>query len=162
MDFTIAVREAASQMPRSVPPQSFPRPSALLGICPVITNNELQSSGLWSTFAVSCSSAMSAEFQREYTELSDDELLQLASDRQSLTEHAKSALDAEMHKRNLTPADLAKHERFVKRSEQRETRRRNRRLFGTRRSLVAWFRFVLWAVLVFSATALVAMWFATR
>lgn len=105
---------------------------------------------------------MFAEFQHEYTELSDDELLQLASDRQSLTDEAKSALDAEMRNRDLTSADLAKHQNFVKRSEQRQTRRRNRRLFGTRRGLLAWVRFVLWNLLVFLAAALIATWLARR
>ena len=61
------------------------------------------------------------DFQRKYRELSDDELLQVASDRQSLTDNAKSALDAEICNRNLTAADLAKHQNFVKRREQRET-----------------------------------------
>ena len=55
---------------------------------------------------------MLSEFQHEYAELSDDELLQLASDRQSLTDDAKSALDAEMRSRHLTSADLAKHQNF--------------------------------------------------
>src|SRR5215472_9373426 len=99
---------------------------------------------------------MFADFQREYTELKDDELLQIASDRQSLTDNAKSALDAEIRNRNLTAADLAKHGNFVKRSVQRETARRNRILFGGRRSLLAWVRFTLWALLGVSAIALVA------
>jgi hypothetical protein len=105
---------------------------------------------------------MFAEFPHQYAELSDDELLQLASDRQSLTDDAKSALDAEMRYRNLTSVDLAKHLNFVKRSEQRETRRRNRRLFGTRRGLVAWVRFTLCTLLVFLAVALIATWLAKR
>jgi len=105
---------------------------------------------------------MLAEFQHEYAGLSDDELLQLASDRQSLTDDAKSALDAEMRNRNLTSADVIRHQNLVKRSEQRETRRRNRILFGTRRGLLAWIRFGLWILLLLSATALVATWLATR
>ena len=92
---------------------------------------------------------MFADFKNEYAELSDDELLQLASDRQSLTDDAKSALDAEMRNRNLIAADLAKHQTFVQRSEQRERRRRNRRLFGARRGLLAWVRFGLWTLIVF-------------
>ncbi len=105
---------------------------------------------------------MLSEFQHEYAELSDDELLQLASDRQSLTDDAKSALDAEMRNRNLTSADLAKHQDFVKKNEQRETRRRNRKLFGRRRGLLAWVQFGLWTLLGLSATALVALWLAKR
>ena len=105
---------------------------------------------------------MLSEFQHEYAELSDDELLQLAFDRQSLTDDAKSALDAELRNRNFTSADLAKHQHFVKKNEQRETRRRNRTLFGGRRGLLAWVQFGLWALLGLSATALVAIWFAKR
>jgi succinate dehydrogenase flavin-adding protein (antitoxin of CptAB toxin-antitoxin module) len=105
---------------------------------------------------------MFAEFQHEYAELSDDELLQVASDRQSLTDEAKSALDAEMRNRDLTSADLAAHQHFVKRSEQRETRRRNRTLFGSRRGLLEWVRFGFWTLLAFLATALVVIWLSTR
>jgi hypothetical protein len=105
---------------------------------------------------------MFADFQQEYRELRDDELLQIASDRQSLTDNAKSALDAEIRNRNLTAADLAKHENFVKRGQQRETARRNRILFGGRRTLMAWVRFTLWALLGCYAIALVATWLAMR
>lgn len=105
---------------------------------------------------------MFAEFQHEYAQLSENELLQLASDRQSLTDDARSALDAEIRNRNITPADLAKHESFVMWSEQREATRRNKLLFGTRRSLLDWGRFALLALLGISVVAVVAMWFATR
>jgi len=105
---------------------------------------------------------MFADFQLGYGELSDDELLQIASDRQSLTDNAKSALDAEIRNRNLTATDLAKHQNVVKRSEHRETAGRKRRLFGSRRNLLAWVRFGLWAFLIFSAAALVATWLAKR
>ena len=76
--------------------------------------------------------------QDDYTTLTDDELLQLASDRDSLTDGAQSALDNEIRNRNLTPSDLAKHVNLVNRSDQRETRRRNRKLFGTRRTRRDW------------------------
>lgn len=105
---------------------------------------------------------MFADFQREYRELRDEELLQIASDRESLTENAKSALDAEIRNRNLTTADLAKHENFVKRNDQRETAKRNRILFRGRRTLLAWVRFALWTLLGLSAVALVAAWLAMR
>ena len=105
---------------------------------------------------------MFADFARQYSELNDDELLQVASDRQSLTDSAKSALDSEIRNRNLTANDLAKQQNFVKRSEQRETRIRNRKLFGSRRSLLAWVQFAFWALLAVSVTALVAVWLATR
>jgi hypothetical protein len=105
---------------------------------------------------------MFADFERQYSELSDDELLQVASDRQSLTDNAKSALDAEIRNRNLTGTDLAKYQNFVKRSEQRETGIRNRKLFGSRRTPQAWVQFGLWALLAISLTALGAVWLATR
>jgi hypothetical protein len=101
-------------------------------------------------------------FEHEYTQLSDDELLQLASDRQSLGDNAKFALDSEMRNRNLTSADLTKHQDFVKKNAQRETRRRNRKLFGRRRGLLAWVQFGLWALLGLSAAALLATWLAKR
>ena len=37
-----------------------------------------------------------------------------------------------MRSRNLTAVDIKNHARFVKKSELRETRRRNRKLFGAR------------------------------
>ena len=60
---------------------------------------------------------MFTDFQDEYTKLTDDELLQLASDRDSLTDGAQSALDNEIRNRNLTPSDLAKHVNLVNRSD---------------------------------------------
>jgi hypothetical protein len=39
---------------------------------------------------------MFTELQQQYANLSDDELLRLASERSSLTDEAKVALDAEM------------------------------------------------------------------
>jgi hypothetical protein len=101
-------------------------------------------------------------FQHEYAQLSDDELLQLASDRQSLSDNAQLALDGEMRNRNLTSVDFAKQKAFVKKNEQHETRRRNRKLFGHRRGLLAWVQFGLWALLWLSGTALVATWLAKR
>lgn len=105
---------------------------------------------------------MCPEFQHEYAGLSDDELLALASDPQSLTVDAKSALDAEMRNRALTPADLAEYQSFIKRGQQREREERAWILFGSRRGLLAWVRFVIWAVIGLSVTALVATWLASR
>ncbi len=76
--------------------------------------------------------AIFTELQQEYAKLSDDELLHLASAHSFLTDEAKVALDAEMRSRNLTAVDIKNHARFVKKSELRETRRRNRKLFGAR------------------------------
>jgi hypothetical protein len=71
-------------------------------------------------------------FSAEYSQRSDDELLQLASDRFSLTGEAAAALDDELNKRNLTESDRAKHQQFVRRKERRDATRRRRRIFGTR------------------------------
>lgn len=71
------------------------------------------------------------KFSIEYSERSDDELLELASDRVSLTTEAAAALDAELRRRNLTESDQAKHQHFVKRNEQRDATRRRRKIFGT-------------------------------
>jgi len=75
---------------------------------------------------------MLSDVSTAYSERSDDELLQLASERASLTTEAAVALDAELHRRNLTEYDQAKHQQFVKRNEQREARRRRRKILGTR------------------------------
>ncbi len=105
---------------------------------------------------------MLSVLQYEYQKLGDDELLRLASDRSSLTDEAKLALDAEMHRRNLTVVDVTTHEDFVKRSERRESKRTRRKLFGTRRGILDWVRFGLFALLAFSVGGLVAIWLAER
>jgi len=61
---------------------------------------------------------MPIDFSTEYSERSDDELLQLATQRHSLTTEAAAALDAELRRRNLTDSDRVEHQRLVK--EQRE------------------------------------------
>ncbi len=78
------------------------------------------------------------DFSAEYFERTDDELLLLASDRDSLTTEAANALDAELCRRNLTESDQAKHQQFVKRNEQRDEKRRRRKIFGTRRDRRSW------------------------
>jgi|SRR5450432_814654 hypothetical protein len=75
---------------------------------------------------------MFTELQQQYAKLNDGELLRLACERSSLTDEARVALDAEMRGRNLTAVDIKTHARVVKKSELRETRRRSRKLFGTR------------------------------
>ena len=86
------------------------------------------------------------DFSTEYSERSDDELLLLASDRASLTTEAAAALDAELRRRNLTESDQVKHQQFVRRNEQREAKKRRRKIFGTRRDRGAWLD-LLWAIL---------------
>lgn len=78
------------------------------------------------------------DFSTQYADLNDEQLLQVASDRESLTDDAVAALDAEMRKRNLTREDLITHERFVERSRQRDARRTRRKLFGSRRYRESW------------------------
>jgi hypothetical protein len=87
---------------------------------------------------------MPNDFSAEYSERNDDELLQLASDRHSLTTEAAAALDAELRRRNLTDSDRVEHERFVKQQEQREARKRRRKTFGPFKYQMSW-RDILWA-----------------
>ena len=89
---------------------------------------------------------MLKDFSTEYFERSDDELLLLASDRASLTSEAAAALDADLLRRNLTESDQVKHQQLVKRNEQREAKKRHRKIFGTRRDQGAWLD-LLWAIL---------------
>jgi len=78
------------------------------------------------------------DFITEYSERSDDELLHLASQRHSLTAEAAAALDAELHRRNLTESDRVEHQRFVKRQEQREARKHRRKTFGPFKYQMSW------------------------
>jgi hypothetical protein len=91
------------------------------------------------------------DFSTEYSKQSDDELLQLASERHSLTTEAASALDAELGRRNLTESDRVEHQRFVKRQEQREAKKHRRKPFGPFKYQLSW-RDILWA---FAAIALI-------
>jgi hypothetical protein len=85
-------------------------------------------------------------FSVEYSERSDDELLQLASDRSSLTNEAAVALDDELRRRNLAESDRAKHQQFVRHKERSEAIKRRRRIFGTRNDLSSWVD-VFWTLL---------------
>jgi len=79
------------------------------------------------------------DFSTVYAERSDEELLQLASERSSLTPQAAVALDAELHRRNLTSFDQAKHAHFVKRSKQLETKKRIRKISGRSGDEDSWY-----------------------
>jgi hypothetical protein len=92
------------------------------------------------------------DFSTEYSERSDDELLHLASERHSLTTEAAAALEAELRRRNLSESDRVKHQRFVKRQEQREARRHRGRTFGPFKYQLSWLE-LLWA---FAAIALIS------
>ena len=86
---------------------------------------------------------MPIDFSAEYSQQSDDELLQSASDRHSLTIEAAAALDAELNRRNLTESDRVEHQRFVKRQEQREAKSHRRRTLGPFKYQMSW-RDLLW------------------
>lgn len=81
---------------------------------------------------------MRGDFSVDYSGRSDDELLLLASDRASLTSEAGLALDTELRRRNLTQSDQVKYQQFIKRNEQREGRRRRKKMFGSRSDRGSW------------------------
>src|SRR5215469_8938134 len=95
---------------------------------------------------------MPIDFSTEYSQRSDDELLQLATQRHSLTTEAAAALDAELRRRNLTDSDRVEHQRLVKRQQQREARKHRRKPFGPFKYQMSW-RDILWA---FAAIALIS------
>jgi hypothetical protein len=92
------------------------------------------------------------DFSAEYSERTDDELLHLASQRHFLTTEARTALDAELSRRNLTESDRIEHQRSVKRQEQREAKKHRRKPFGPFKYQLSW-RDILWA---FAAIALIS------
>ena len=98
---------------------------------------------------------MFTEFEQEYGKLSNEELLQLASDSSSLVDEAKAALDCEMRNRGLTDDDLARYQDLLKRDEQRETRKKVRKL---RRKTDSWVDGVV--TLFWSAFGVSLIWIA--
>lgn len=88
---------------------------------------------------------MVSDFSTEYSNRTDGELLQLASDRHSLTTEAASALDTELRRRNFTESDRIEHQRFVKRPQKRESRSHRRKIFGMLNSRFTWID-LLWAL----------------
>jgi len=78
---------------------------------------------------------MLTNFSSEYSQRSDDELLHLASDRHSLTTEAAAALDAELHRRNLTESDRVELQKFVRRQGRREQMMRRRKTGGLNNQL---------------------------
>lgn len=103
---------------------------------------------------------MLKDFSGQYAELSDEELLQIASERTSLTDEAVAALNAELSQRKLTHDDITEHERFVKQGLQREAKKVRRKLFGTRRSRDSWVDGIATAFWSFVAFALIASTYA--
>ena len=75
---------------------------------------------------------MLTNFSTEYAQRSDDELLELATQRHSLTQEAVTALESELRRRNLTESDRVEHQKFVKHQERREYRGHRRKIFGKR------------------------------
>ena len=75
-----------------------------------------------------------SDFSTQYADLSNEELLRIASDRASLRDEAVLALDAEMQKRKLNSSDVTKQQRIVERSVRQESRRRRRKVVGSSRS----------------------------
>jgi hypothetical protein len=91
---------------------------------------------------------MPTDFSADYSERGDDELLLLASDRASLTTEAAVALDAELRRRNLTESDQLKYQKFVEHNEQREARRRRKRILGTRTDRRSWVDLFWWLLVI--------------
>ncbi|WP_041855654.1 hypothetical protein [Candidatus Korobacter versatilis] len=75
---------------------------------------------------------METDFQSQYGHLDDEQLLEVAGDRSHLTPEAAVAVDTEVAKRGLTPADLSQHERFVSWSKRRELRILRMKAYGPR------------------------------
>jgi hypothetical protein len=101
---------------------------------------------------------MVEDFSTVYAELGEEELLQLASERSFLTVEADIALDAELRRRNLTSSDQAKHERFVKRSNQLEEKKRIRKVFGRKEDGKS--RLVDWGLAICGVLIIVASFYA--
>jgi|ERR1035438_826322 hypothetical protein len=100
---------------------------------------------------------MLTDFSTEYSQRSDDELLHLASARHSLTTEAAAALDAELRRRNLTESDRIEHQKFAKRQERREGRRRRYKISGLKDRLGwrdIWGAFATMALISFTHLAL--------
>jgi hypothetical protein len=75
---------------------------------------------------------MLTNFSTEYAQRSDDELLELATQRHSLTQEAVTALDAELRRRNFTESERVEHQKFVKYQARREYRGHRRKILGKR------------------------------
>lgn len=60
----------------------------------------------------------------EYQQLTEDELLQLAGEREHLTDDARLALDAELSRRRLSSADIESHHAQCDEWDQQDKRRR--------------------------------------
>jgi hypothetical protein len=101
---------------------------------------------------------MLADFSTEYSQRSDDELLHLATECHSLTTEAAAALHAELRRRNLAESDRVAHQKFVKRQERREGKRRRRWKIPGLKDHLAWRdilgAFALMSLIAFTYAAL--------
>jgi hypothetical protein len=81
---------------------------------------------------------MVTDFRQEYRKLSDGELLELASERASLLNEASTALDNELLSRGLKEPELASHQHRLNQHEQREAKKRLRKLLGKKQAEDSW------------------------
>jgi hypothetical protein len=93
----------------------------------------------------------SLDYSHEYGRFSEDQLLHLAADRSALRGEASAALDAEMRSRGLSADDVSEYQHRLKREEQREKRRRNKKIFGSKRDRKSWveqWEAAFWSVVI--------------
>jgi hypothetical protein len=81
------------------------------------------------------------DFSTQYAELSDEELLLIASDRTSLKDDALFALNSEMERRSLTDSDVAIYEGSLLQSGQLESEKRFRNIAEISSRFLMAFRF---------------------
>lgn len=82
---------------------------------------------------------MSIDYSAEYRRSTNDELLQLACDRASLTDEALIALNLELSQRSLTRVDEETYQLVLKRQQARESKKLLRKVFGSRQERATWF-----------------------
>lgn len=82
---------------------------------------------------------MPTDYFAGYSEHSDGELLHLATHQHSLTTEARTALDAELRRRNLTESDRIEQQKFARHQERRENRTTRRwKIPGLKTQLSGW------------------------
>lgn len=100
---------------------------------------------------------MSTNLQSQYEKLTDDQLLHLAADRSSLTVEAALALDVELSNRGLTTEDVSNYQNRLKREEQREERKRVKKIFGSKRDRRSWIENwvgLFWSVVIIASISM--------
>ena len=88
---------------------------------------------------------MTSDLKSQYEHLHNEQLLDVASDRASLTEEARVALEGELRQRGLSDGDASEREKFVKWSSRREKRILRAKCFGPsmRRNRLLWMLLVV-------------------